>query len=465
MISVLANTRLTTVCVLSFLLAASAQERTQPACAAVRQIAIQSRWGGLGPSRKTELIIRNENGVYRLDGSVIETSAVVALNSAVLESPLPTPSAANFGLTKGWLEATSDDLLKNAKRGAENDSLYWAMDSGIASQKMLFRESYSNPDLIGKALSDLYRSRHTDDNPSVCVTLSHSDGSSIVVSSNSQGEYMLPWKIERPNGSFETFNRNISIALANLLPKEATNRERIAGDGFALALAKVVFDDIENQWRLLRAEDKDRTAIEDIGRVYTLIGADVNRHHDVTFGVYSEKNGSEEENLHVNVRGSRFPPNLTEESILLYEGGKVRGVDDFLTNANRYEELVLSVPWLKRLWARNPDWPTTLLWVHDSSFSDKAMLQFAADMHKLGRDKLAVDVRKVQHDVALLNIRDGDWWLVLPDKRMVLWRYESVSGLLGFKQSQVSPVECTDYQGVTGGCVGAVVSSAGKLER
>jgi len=53
----------------------------------------------------------------------------------------------------------------------------------------------------------------------------------------------------------------------------------------------------------------------------------------------------------------------------------------------------------------------------------------------------------------------------LPDKRMVLWRYESVSGLLGFNQSQFSANECADYQGVTGGCVGAVVSSEGELVR
>ncbi len=59
------------------------------------------------------------------------------------------------------------------------------------------------------------------------------------------------------------------------------------------------------------------------------------------------------------------------------------------------------------------------------------MQNFAADMHALRNDGLAEEVRRVQQDVALLNVNYGDYWLVLPDCRMVLLRYESVMGLLG----------------------------------
>jgi hypothetical protein len=65
--------------------------------------------------------------------------------------------------------------------------------------------------------------------------------------------------------------------------------------------------------------------------------------------------------------------------------------------------------------------------------------------------------------VAVLNVNYGDWWLVLPDRRMILWRYESVMGLLGWKKSDFHVHECTEYQGVTGGCVGTVVSPDGEL--
>ncbi len=461
----LASSRLAVLCLLLILFAASGQDSLRRADVVVRQIEIQSRWGGLGRPSKTELLIRNENGVYLLDGSVVETSSVDTFISAVLEPPIPKPSAVNLGLTKNWLEATSDGIVRNAKEREEQDSTYWAIGGGTATQTSLFKTSYTNLDFIAKVLPDLFRCCHTDDFPSASVTITYSGGNTTVVSSHSQSEYMLPWKIERNGNSSETFNRNISPALTRLLPQGATNRERISGEDFGLALAGVVMKNIDDQWNLLRAEDRDRAAITRIRAAYTLVNADVNPYHDVTFGVYSETNGGEEENLHVRVRNPEFPRNLTEEVILLYKEGKVRGVDEFLTNCGRYERLVLSVPWLARLWARHPKWLTTLLWVHDSSFSDKAMQNFAADMHKLGKDRLADEVRSVEHDVAVLNISYGDWWLVLPDKRMVLWRYESVSGLLGFKQSQFSANECADYQRVTGGCVGAVVSPEGEPVR
>ena len=49
-------------------------------------------------------------------------------------------------------------------------------------------------------------------------------------------------------------------------------------------------------------------------------------------------------------------------------------------------------------------WGTTLLWVHDRSLSDKALKNFAADMHKIGTDALANEVKQVESDVAVLNV-------------------------------------------------------------
>jgi hypothetical protein len=84
-------------------------------------------------------------------------------------------------------------------------------------------------------------------------------------------------------------------------------------------------------------------------------------------------------------------------------------------------------------------------------------------MHAIKKDALANEVRQVQSQVAVLNIGYGGWWLVLPDRRMVLWRYESKSGLVGHKASEFHVHECTDYQSVFGGCVGALFSPEGEL--
>jgi hypothetical protein len=196
-----------------------------------------------------------------------------------------------------------------------------------------------------------------------------------------------------------------------------------------------------------------------------VVAADVNPYHDAASGKAWDEGIPHEENLHTTLTRAGFPPPFHDSVILLHENGRVTGAEEFLRRAGPYEELVLSVPWLSRLLAKYPQWGIDLVWVHDRPFSDKAMKQFAADMHQLGKDDLADEVRKVQDDVALVNVGHGDYWIVMPDRRMVLWRYESVSGLLGFKQMQFMVRRCTRYQGVTGGCVGAVVSPEGEMAK
>jgi hypothetical protein len=221
---------------------------------------------------------------------------------------------------------------------------------------------------------------------------------------------------------------------------------------------------IESDWNLSNVKAHASEALGKIGSAYEILSADINPYHDVTFGVYVKNSDVEgEENLHVYLRRKDFPPHFGVTSILLYKEGKVFGVDEFLQGVPRYEDLVLAVPWLARLREKYPKWGTNLLWVHDKCLSDKALQNFAADMHALGKDALVREVRQVQPEVAVLNVSYGDWWLVLPDRRMILWRYESVMGLLGWKKSDFRTHECTDYQGVTGGCVGAVVSADGEL--
>lgn len=415
----------------------------------VQQIEIKSYWGGLGTPQNTELLIRKEDGIYRFGGKQVNATLVQSLGAAVQQPVVSAPSLQNLGLTKDWLASTAEKAAQNG------------YGMGTKEQNALFRTSYTNPEFVAKVLPSLFVCCHTDDYPGVKVTLTYNDGSVIALSSHSQSDFMLPWKIEANGGSTETFNKDISLALVALMPKRATNRGRLAGDGLGLELADAMMNRIKDDWNLLGAESKDSAALAQISTVYKVIKADVNPYHDVVFGIDWEGHKPPEENLHVEVTRQMFPPGFTETAILLYQNGKVSGVDEFLRNAGRYEDLVLSVPWLSRL----RTWGMTLMWVHDKSMSDKAMKNFAADMHALGKDELAEEVRRDQDKVAVLNVSYGDFWLVLPDRRMVLWRFESVRGLLGLNRSEIPTVECTDYQGVTGGCAGVTISPEGEFEK
>lgn len=435
-----------------------------PADSAIRQIEIKSSWGGLGRPQNTELAVRHDNGEYRLGSTRIDRANVESLLASVRQPPQVKPTLQNLGMTDEWLTNAADKLEKDAERNAGGDSALYKLGHGSADQKGLFRRSYTDPNVMAKVLPEIFRCCHTDDYPGVKVTILYDDGSRTVISSHSQSEFMLPWKVEYGNATVETFNKNISVALAAILPKKATNRERISGRGLDLALAWVVMDAIEGDWKLSNIKAHANDALMKIGNVYKILSADINPYHDVTFGIYvKDGKGEGEENLHLELRRSDFPQGFAVTALLLYRDGTAFGVDEFLQNASRYEDLALSVPWLSKLREKYPKWGTSLLWVHDKSLSDKALQTFAADMHALGKDALVSEVRQVQSQVAVLNVSYGDWWLVLPDRRMILWRYESVMGLLGRKKGDFSAHECTDYQANNGGCVGALISPDGDL--
>jgi hypothetical protein len=421
----------------------------------IRTIDIKSSWGGLGTPQQTELVIRNDGKAYTLGRKRIEAASIDALVAAIKQPVISEPTVEGLGLTKPWLQEQLADIPKK--------SSWWKLKSGSAKQRALFENSFAEPDFIGKVLPSLFNFSRTDDYPSVEVTLSCDDGSTVIVSSHSQYSFMLPWNVTASGTTFSTFNSRISAAVAALMPNKATNKERITGRDFDIELAEAVMKHLETDWNLLGVEDKAANTLTILRTQYTVKSADINPYHDVAFGTKWNKGKGEEENLHATLQRSAFPKNFYDTVILLYKDGEVSGAEEFIRNAKDDEDLVLSVPWLVQLWAKYPRLGISLLWVHNQSFSDKAMQNFAADMHALGKDGLANEVRRVQQDVALLNVSYGDYWVVLPDRRMILWRYESVMGLLGWKKSDFSARECTDYRGGTGGCVGAIVSPDGEL--
>jgi hypothetical protein len=113
--------------------------------------------------------------------------------------------------------------------------------------------------------------------------------------------------------------------------------------------------------------------------------------------------------------------------------------------------------------ALHPKVNVELRFVKDRSFSEKAMRVFADDMRHLGKESLVKDVAAVQKGTSLLLIGRTyyqGYWLVLPDKRMVLWRFIGDDSLLKWKSEKFNRKDCSDSQKE---CVGAVISPDGAL--
>ena len=96
------------------------------------------------------------------------------------------------------------------------------------------------------------------------------------------------------------------------------------------------------------------------------------------------------------------------------------------------------------------------------------MRVFTADMKLLGREDLVEQVKSQQVDITLLIV-DGtntlSYWLLFPDKHMVLWRHYAGAGILRLlkwapKDFRKGERQCSDGQGL---CSGREITAGGML--
>lgn len=417
----------------------------------VQQIEIHSGWGGLGTPQNTNVIIKRLNGAYICEGKPILTAQVQALVAALEAPRIPMPEMKNLGVTPEWLKSQAASQHPKASTQTFETT---------SSQRELFTKSFTDPQLISRVIPQLFAYGKFDDYPFAKVEVDFEDGSRLTAESNSYYVYMVPWKLN--GGDDENYNVEISRAVSALLPNKSSNKERLSGDDFLTQLVDAVMSSIDEKWKLLGAENRAGNALNSLRANYTVESADINPYHDVAFGIQWSAKGPYETNLHASLRKASFPANFFEDLILLYDHEKVQGVDEFLTTGDTYENLVLSIPWLNDYLRTHPKENVSLLHVHQSSFGDHAMQSFALDMKARGREDLIPVVQAQQAQIALLKI-DFVYWLVFPDKHMMLWRFEGPRGFLKWKQSDFPAGPCGDYQVNDGGCSGREVTPDGVL--
>ena len=85
-----------------------------PADSAIRQIEIKSSWGGLGRPQKTELVLRYDNGEYRIGSKRIDPAEVESLLASIQQPPQTKPTLENLGMTDEWLTNAVDKLEKRS---------------------------------------------------------------------------------------------------------------------------------------------------------------------------------------------------------------------------------------------------------------------------------------------------------------------------------------------------------------
>jgi hypothetical protein len=251
------------------------------------------------------------------------------------------------------------------------------------------------------------------------------------------------------------------------LPDKTTNKDRLNGDELPQQLTEAVMGSIESKWNLLGAEEMVGPSLADLRTKYQITAIEINPFHQVEYGTATYKGEPEELNLHVTLRRKSFPPNVADAVVLRVLNGNVEGVQKFLDNGSKYEDLFFSVPWLTDFIHNHPRIYFRISYAQNASLGSKAMRTFVADMKLRGRDDLIKGVQAEQNRITLLIVGMTyyeSYWLVFPDKHMLLWRYDGPSGLLKWAPADFGQGKCADgYEANGGGCSGREISPDGTL--
>jgi hypothetical protein len=418
---------------------------------------------------RVDLFIRRAGDAYYLDDKLVDASLISALVKALSAPPNPELNLDDLGVTPEWLKANASSV---AHRLAESR----IVNGGPVHEAML-ESAFADPATMGKVVPRLFNNddyRCADcSRPvlSATVSVNFEDFTSVVARSSSRFPYMLPWRVPG-NGTEQTaYNADISRAIAALMPEKATNRSRLAGENFATALGKAVLMDVEHQAQMLDVESKTSGTLSALRSRYTVEQASIGNFGDPVLR-RPEQTEPDGPGLLLRMQPPDLPHVIDDEVVLPYVNGSVEGADKFLQDASQFEKLVLAVPWLSQYKQENPRVQLRLAFFRSASLTDDALKAFAADMHEVGRDSLVPKVEAVKQRIAVLvagfGAEESDW-LVLPDQRMILWRYwqTPIYGkptLLKFGPANFDAKPCAKLQSNFVHCVGAEISSEGILQ-
>jgi hypothetical protein len=393
----------------------------------VESIEIKSAWNGLGPFSESKLSVRQQDEKFFAGGKPI-SSALVENLLRELKAAADAPTLEAIGITEEWLQANAESALPKSLK--ESDQ----------SEKNLFLDSFRNIGLIEKLLPAILGGGWTDDYPQFELRVRMKDGSTIRVGSSRQNALMVPLAIvESGSVGRLSYNAGLSRAIASLLPRKFTNRERLSGEGLPAVVARKVMGEIEEQLRLLETRNKLGAELGQLEGRYTLKKTAINgiSSFDVgTLDYSTEKFPRWNAELHRN----DLPPNVLIGVSLPYENHKLTNFDVFLGKIDAVVGLAMSVPWLSKYLAEHPETKMEIRFVTDRSMSQLAVHNFSQIMKDLGAEDFATRVQPLLAESAFLQFDEkGGWsrWVVLPGGEMVLFDFRG-DKVLNWRQEDLT---------------------------
>lgn len=406
----------------------------------VKEIKITSAIGWNEEENYSEISIINQKGIYFFNGKKIEKQLVDNLLRSISEPKIDYPHLENLGVTPQW-------LYKNVNQDL-NGYLVERLQDALPTQRTLYDESFKNPEIVKQTLPGLFFISSSDYYPEISVEITELSGKKIKVFSDSQALLSLPWQITQNGRKMETFNAHISHAISNLMPEKSANKRRLIGEDLRGELAKAVMDEIEDKWNLLEVEEKSPEALKELRENF-----------EVQTAFIYEKDG--DGFFKAKLWRKDFPKNFSILLELPYKKGEVKNIDVFKRKIENYKNLVFSVGWLKNYIIAHPEEEFRLNFDKDSSFGASLEKEFYEHVNMPDKQKLIEEVRKNQEQISTIQVGGKYFfseWLILPNKQMILFRYNYFKSLMKWSVNDFNSFNCDVRR-----CVGAVISKNGNI--
>jgi len=413
----------------------------------VKTITIHSSWTGLGPRGEATLQITKHGTKFQAGGKSIDDKSVENLLQEIGTSR-SEPTLEDFAITQSWLESNSQGALPERLRNAPPDA------------KNLFLSRFRDLGFIEKLLPEILEQGWTDDYPAIDVQILRDDGATTRLSSERQNVFMLPITIDDQKGSHLSYNAKMSRAIAALLPPGFINRDRLNGTELKSVVTERVISSISEGLDLLETRNKIGAELKQLEGRYTLARTAINHVSSVDVETLGEKFPR----WNAMLQRSDLPQNIMIGVSLPYDHDRLVTFESFLKNIDSFVALSLSVPWLEKYLREHRDVRMEIRFVTDRSASPKLVSYFLETAKALGAEPLAAKVTPVLDKSAFVEFQDrSGWsrWLVLPDRRMILFDFQG-DAVLGWKLTDFNTR--SRYNSNFWHMASAVVSADGTIE-
>ena len=249
------------------------------------------------------------------------------------------------------------------------------------------------------------------------------DGSATRLSSERQNIFMVPFTIDDQSDSHLSYNTRISRAMAELLPTGFLNRERLNGTELKSIVSERVMSRISDDLDLLETRNKIGPELKQLEGRYTLEQTAINYVSSVDVDTLGEKFPR----WNAILRRNDLPQNILIGVSLPCDHDRLVTFDSFLRNMDSFVALSLSVPWLEKYLLAHRDVRMEIRFVTDRSASPKLVSYFLETAKALGAESLAARVTPILDQSAFVEFQErAGWsrWLVLPDRRMILFDFQ-----------------------------------------